>query len=211
MKRSWLCLMLLLCIPYISYAQGVNLKGAASSIGQATLGFTNASGAISNIKLIASTPVTTPSPTLTLTPITTPSPTPALTPSPTPTPSPTGNYSISGRVLGKNKKPIEGVSLTLSGNVTATTNTDKKGKYVFSSLGSGDYTITPTLEGYKFKPRSRSVTITTHDKKRVNFIGGRVTKKTLLKNIVSGFTSSVSSIQPSGVRASIRGMSDRIQ
>lgn len=199
MKRSWLCLMLLLCIPYISYAQGVNLKGAASSIGQATLGFTNASGAVSNIKLIASTPITTPSPT------------PALTPSPTRTPSPTGNYSISGRVLGKNKKPIEGVSLTLSGNVTATTNTDKKGKYVFSSLGSGDYTITPTLEGYKFKPRSRSVTITTHDKKRVNFIGGRVTKKTLLKNIVSGFTSSVSSIQPSGVRASIRGMSDRIQ
>lgn len=199
MRRSWLCLMLLLCIPYISYAQGVNLKGAASSIGQATLGFTNASGAISNIKLIASTPVTTPSPTLT------------ITPSPTLTPTPTGNYSISGRVLGKNKKPIEGVSLTLSGNVTATTNTDKKGKYVFSSLGSGDYTITPTLEGYKFKPRSRSVTITTHDKKRVNFIGGRVTKKTLLKNIVSGFTSSVSSIQPSGVRASIRGMSDRIQ
>lgn len=177
MRRSWLCLMLLLCIPYISYAQGVNLKGAASSIGQATLGFTNASGAISNIKLIASTPVTTPSPTLT------------ITPSPTLTPTPTGNYSISGRVLGKNKKPIEGVSLTLSGNVTATTNTDKKGKYVFSSLGSGDYTITPTLEGYKFKPRSRSVTITTHDKKRVNFIGGRVTKKTLLKNIVAGFTS----------------------
>ena len=205
MKRSWLCLMLLLCIPYISYAQGVNLKGAASSIGQATLGFTNASGAVSNIKLIASTPVTTPSPTLTI------MPSPTLTPTPITTPSPTGNYSISGRVLGKNKKPIEGVALTLSGNVTATTNIDKKGKYVFSSLGSGDYTITPTLEGYKFKPRSRSVTITTHDKKRVNFIGGRVTKKTLLKNIVSGFTSSASSTQPSGVQRSTRGMSDRIQ
>ena len=205
MKRSWLCLMLLLCIPYISYAQGVNLKGAASSIGQATSGFTNASGAVSNIKLIASTPVTTPSPTLTI------MPSPTLTPTPITTPSPTGNYSISGRVLGKNKKPIEGVALTLSGNVTATTNINKKGKYVFSSLGSGDYTITPTLEGYKFKPRSRSVTITTHDKKRVNFIGGRVTKKTLLKNIVSGFTSSASSTQPSGVQRSTRGMSYRIQ
>lgn len=50
MKRLWLCLTLLLWIPGISYAQGFNLgKGVGSSFGQATLGLTNGSNAVSGI------------------------------------------------------------------------------------------------------------------------------------------------------------------
>ncbi|MBI2470948.1 MAG: carboxypeptidase regulatory-like domain-containing protein [Planctomycetes bacterium] len=94
----------------------------------------------------------------------------------------TGNFSISGKATGKNNKPIQGVLMTISGDVNTSASTDRKGKYVFSPLDSGDYTITPTLEGYTFTPKSRDVTITTRNKKNVNFRGKRVLKSSPLKN-----------------------------
>ena len=155
MKRLWLCLALLLWIPGISYAQGFNLgKGVGSSIGQATLGLTNGSKAVSGIKLA------------------------------------TGNFSLSGKVAGNNK-PIQEVLMTLIGDIVASTSTDKKGKYVFSSLDSGDYTITPTLEGYTFTPKSRDVTITTRSKKNVNFKGRRLLKSPYWENDTLGFSTSI--------------------
>lgn len=154
MKRLWICLTLLLCIPGISYAQGLGFgKGVGSSIGQATLGLTNGSKAVSGIKLT------------------------------------TGNFSLSGKVTGKNNKPIQGILMALSGNIETSTSTDKKGKYVFSSLDSGDYTITPTLEGYTFTPESRDVTITPRNKKNVNFRGKRTLKSSHLKNDTLRFSS----------------------
>jgi len=147
MKRSWLCLTLLLWIPGISYAQGFNLgKGVGSSIGQATLGLTNESNAVSGIKLT------------------------------------TGNFSLSGKATDKKNKPIQGVLMTLSGDINTSASTDEKGNYVFSSLDSGDYTITPTLEGYTFTPKSRDVTITTRNKKNVKFKGRKSLKSSHVKN-----------------------------
>jgi len=147
MKRLWLCLTLLLWIPGISYAQGFNLgKGVGSSIGQATLGLTNESNAVSGIKLT------------------------------------TGNFSLSGKVTGKKTEPIQGVLMTLSGDINTSASTDEKGNYVFSSLDSGDYTITPTLEGYTFTPKSRDVTITTRNKKNVKFKGRKLLKSSHVKN-----------------------------
>ena len=147
MKRSWLCLTLLLWIPGISYAQGFNLgKGVGSSIGQATLGLTNESNAVSGIKLT------------------------------------TGNFSLSGKATDKKNKPIQGVLMTLSGDINTSASTDEKGNYVFSSLDSGDYTITPTLEGYTFIPKSRDVTITTRNKKNVKFKGRKSLKSSHVKN-----------------------------
>ena len=147
MKRSWLCLTLLLWIPGISYAQGFNLgKGVGSSIGQATLGLTNESNAVSGIKLT------------------------------------TGNFSLSGKAADKKNKPIQGVLMTLSGDINTSASTDEKGGYVFSSLDSGDYTITPTLEGYTFIPKSRDVTITTRNKKNVKFKGRKLLKSSHVKN-----------------------------
>ena len=163
MKRLWLCLTLLLWIPGISYAQGFNLgKGVGSSIGQATLGLTNGSKAVSSITLTE----------------TTPTPTPTSSPSPSPTPTSTvENYSLSGKVTDKkNNKPLQGVLITIAGDSSGTTTTNKKGKYIFSSLDSGDYTITPTLEGYTFTPKSRNVTIATRNKKKIDFKGRKLLK-----------------------------------
>jgi len=86
----------------------------------------------------------------------------------------TGNYSISGKVLDKSKKPIQDVIMALGGAITTTTKTGNTGKYVFSSLDSGDYTITPSLSGYSFSPKSRNVTITNHAKKKMDFKGRKV-------------------------------------
>ena len=154
MKRFLLCLTLLLCIPSLSYAQGLGFgKGVGSSIGQATLGLTNGSNAVSGIKLT------------------------------------TGNFSLSGKVAGKNNKPIQGVLMTLSGDINTSASTDEKGKYVFSSLDSGDYTITPTLEGYTFTPKNRDITITTRNKKNVSFRGKRALKSSHVKNDALRFSS----------------------
>src|SRR3989339_1386732 len=147
-------LALLLWIPGISYAQGFNLgEGTGSSIGQATLGLTNWSNAVSGIKLT------------------------------------TGNFSLSGKATDKKNKPIQGVLMTLSGDINTSASTDEKGKYVFSSLDSGDYTITPTLEGYTFTPKNRDITITTRNKKNVRFRGKRALKSSHVKNDALRFSS----------------------
>ncbi|MBI2556698.1 MAG: carboxypeptidase regulatory-like domain-containing protein, partial [Planctomycetes bacterium] len=121
-------------------------KGVGSSIGQATLGLTNESNAVSGIKLT------------------------------------TGNFSLSGKATDKKNKPIQGVLMTLSGDINTSASTDEKGDYVFSSLDSGDYTITPTLEGYTFIPKSRDVTITTRNKKNIKFKGRKLLKSSHVKN-----------------------------
>jgi len=97
----------------------------------------------------------------------------------------TGNYSVSGKVTDKkNNKPLAGVLVNLSDNITTATYTDSKGRYAFSYLDSGDYTVTPTLEGYEFKPNFRDLTITTVDQSKVNFKARKV-KSPLLKENVS--------------------------
>lgn len=78
-------------------------------------------------------------------------------------------YSISGAVRD-NTTSIDGVALehvpmTLSGTSLAgnpmnkTTITDHLGNYRFSGLPEGNYTITPTLDGYLFTPGSIDVTL----------------------------------------------------
>ncbi len=94
----------------------------------------------------------------------------------------TGDYSIAGTVLDKNKRPIQEVLMTLTGDISTATKTDKKGKYIFASLDNGDYTITPSREGYTFAPKSRNVTITNHNKKKADFKGKKSRKTTPGRN-----------------------------
>ena len=54
---------------------------------------------------------------------------------------------------------LDGVSLNLSGTVSATTTSGPDGAYSFSDLGSGGYTVTPSLAGHVFDPPSRPVTL----------------------------------------------------
>ena len=88
-------------------------------------------------------------PTATLTPTPKPSPTPAFTPTPSPTPS----YKISGKLFidingnGKHNAeesdytPGATVSASINGSTIATTTSSNLGKYTFSGLQNGSYSI----------------------------------------------------------------------
>ena len=66
-------------------------------------------------------------------------------------------YSIAGTVSGT---WVSGVTVTLSGAGSAATSTDSSGNYSFTGLAAGNYTVTPTLNGYTFSPSNAAVTIT---------------------------------------------------
>jgi Right handed beta helix region len=70
------------------------------------------------------------------------------------TPAPV--LSISGRI-----SPTAygiGVTMTLSGETSATITTDSSGNYSFNDLSAGSYTLTPGKSGFSFSPASRQVT-----------------------------------------------------
>jgi hypothetical protein len=71
-------------------------------------------------------------------------------------PVPIPTYSISGEVSGATK---EGVTINLTGAENKSTTTDADGKYTFTGLLSGSYTVTPVKTGFTFTPSSRAVTV----------------------------------------------------
>lgn len=74
-------------------------------------------------------------------------------------------YSISGTVGGD---VSAGVTITLSGEGSATTTTASNGTYSFTDLSSGSYSVTASLAGYTFSD-ARSVVITNADITGVDF------------------------------------------
>jgi hypothetical protein len=101
------------------------------------------------------TPTPTPEPTPTPTPNPTPSPTP--TPMPTPTPVP-GAVTVSGRVVERGLGTgAPGLTVALSGDATATAQTDAQGRYSFPNLPvGGAYTVMVTTPGWITSPHSRT-------------------------------------------------------
>ena len=75
-------------------------------------------------------------------------------------------YSISGTVSGA---VLSGVTITLSGDASASTITDAGGNYSFSNLANGSYTSTPSLAGYTFSPAGISLTVNNADVTGQNF------------------------------------------
>ena len=61
------------------------------------------------------------------------------------------------------------VTVTLGGAANATTLTDNSGKYSFTGLTPGNYTVTPTKSGYSYTPASQNETISTSNLTQVNF------------------------------------------
>ncbi|MDH4275722.1 MAG: carboxypeptidase regulatory-like domain-containing protein, partial [Gammaproteobacteria bacterium] len=105
--------------------------------------------------------------------------------------SATATYTLSGRVVDALNVPISDVAIALSGDATASTRTNANGRYSFTKLARGAYTVTPTFTGLSFTPVSRAVTITRFSARRVNFtstdalpnattysISGRITTNT---------------------------------
>jgi hypothetical protein len=80
-------------------------------------------------------------------------------------------YTISGMV-----SQLEGVLMTLSGDTSGTTTTDASGNYSFGNLINGNYTITPTKEGYRFEPASRNVTINDGDMTGIDFVAHQMAR-----------------------------------
>ena len=75
-------------------------------------------------------------------------------------------YGISGTVSGD---VLEGVTITLSGDSSATTTTESDGTYSFTGLFTGRYMVTPSINGYDFSPASQSVAIAGSDKIGIDF------------------------------------------
>jgi uncharacterized repeat protein (TIGR01451 family) len=69
-------------------------------------------------------------------------------------PSCVSNCSLAGTVTGP---WVSGVTITITGGATATTNAS--GNYSFTGLAGGTYTITPSLAGYTYSPSAPSVTL----------------------------------------------------
>jgi hypothetical protein len=79
-------------------------------------------------------------------------------------------YSISGKILTADRTPINGVSIALGGDASDATTTDTKGRYRFTELPNGTYTVTPSKDGCTFTPPGRTVAISDSNA-WVRFIG----------------------------------------
>jgi len=103
-------------------------------------------------------------------------------------------YQISGMVLDVTKlesqSGIQGVNIKLTGTTTDGTTinlskiSDQEGKYSFTELLNGTYTVTPTSTEYNFEPESQNVTIASANVLNINFyagngfaISGKITKE----------------------------------
>src|SRR4051812_25581458 len=60
--------------------------------------------------------------------------------------------TISGRVTDANGLALAHLTVTLSGNVQTTKQTDAQGNYAFTGLNPGSYSVRPTLTGCAFQP-----------------------------------------------------------
>lgn len=111
-------------------------------------------------------------------------------------------YNISGSIIG-----ASGVTVTLSGDKSATTTTDSDGKYSFSGLNNGSYRITPSISGYSFSPSYIDTTINNADSNGINFsanqadkysIAGTITGATAVTINLSGAATSATTCDASG-------------
>jgi hypothetical protein len=64
--------------------------------------------------------------------------------------------TLHGRVAAGDGNPLAGATVSLTGSASATVTTDSNGFYLFEKLPlGGDYTVTPSFDGYVFTPGSR--------------------------------------------------------
>jgi len=69
---------------------------------------------------------------------------------------PGAKYTISGSIRTSTGAGVANILVELSGSKNATTTTDANGNFSFTDLESGNYTITPVSEDYKFDPSTKT-------------------------------------------------------
>jgi hypothetical protein len=84
--------------------------------------------------------------------------------------SPYAEIPCAGTVKTPTGVAISGVTMALSGAACGTT-TDSLGRYKFSGLGNGSYTVTPSMTGYTFTLTSKAVAISGANITGQNFKG----------------------------------------
>jgi hypothetical protein len=102
-------------------------------------------------------------------------------------------FVISGRITSATGGL--GVSVDLTGAVTASTTPDADGNYAFAVQMNGTYTVTPSKPSYRFHPRTSTVTVNGGDVGGVNFFAGSPTAWT---SVPSGTTNNLIGVWGSG-------------
>jgi hypothetical protein len=83
--------------------------------------------------------------------------------------------AISGRIATTRHKGLKGVWISVTGSEKTNIETEFNGLYDLTRLISGGtYTLTPSLEGYTFSPRSRTIRNLTSKLTSVNFTAKRI-------------------------------------
>ena len=83
-------------------------------------------------------------------------------------------HTVQGRIADVHGAGLPGVSVALTpgkGGVINPVTTNGAGYYTFTNVPGGNYTITPTLSGYRFSPISRSIEVIAADLLQENFVG----------------------------------------
>jgi hypothetical protein len=83
-------------------------------------------------------------------------------------------YYIKGYVTNTKGVPLSGVTMTLSGATSATVTTNSNGVYQFMPLAlNGNYTVTPTMNGWGFRPTSVNIPSLTGSLDNQSFAGSK--------------------------------------
>lgn len=84
------------------------------------------------------------------------------------------SYLLSGGASA-NGAPLEGVSMTATGNTTFNATTNASGNYTFTGMPTGSYAITASKVGYSFTPQSVVVDVVDTNIAAVDFVGQAAT------------------------------------
>ncbi len=76
-------------------------------------------------------------------------------------------YTISGSIRTSSGAGVANIVVRLSGAKVDSVTTDANGNYTFSNLQSGNYTVTPVSEDYKFDPSNKLINLSSNQ--TVNF------------------------------------------
>ena len=112
------------------------------------------------------------------------------------TTSTSSGYSISGGVSGS---VLQSVLVSLTGAANASVSTDAGGRYSFTGLANGIYTVAPSVAGQTFKPASSVVTVSGANVSGNNFVESAYGAPT------SGFSGAVSGAVMQNVIISLGG------